>query len=229
MTAGYPPPPPPSMPPPAPVPQGGPGPAKPAWYRRKWVLAAAAVLVAGGIGSAVASSAVSDADMKTDAAEERASAAETRADSEATRADEAEAETDKAEQRATTAEADAASALQRAQAEVADDRRRLQAEDAARNEALEAKSRDIRGRELAVGTAERVQAANTFEDGVYLVGEDIEPGTYKSEGGSNCYWETNDQGGEINDNELVNGPSIMTVRSSDYSVQIGCPSPFVRQ
>lgn len=36
--------------------------------------------------------------------------------------------------------------------------------------------------------AEPRQASKSFYDGTKLVGKDIEPGTYRSNGGSMCYW-----------------------------------------
>jgi hypothetical protein len=58
-----------------------------------------------------------------------------------------------------------------------------------------------------------------FSDGVYVVGVDIQPGTWRSDGsGSSCYWERlrnftgND---EIIDNYLGSAPAVVTILTSD--------------
>jgi hypothetical protein len=59
--------------------------------------------------------------------------------------------------------------------------------------------------------------------GNYVVGEDIQPGKYQTLSDvKNCYWETLDAAGEINDNNFVNAaPQVqMTVRSSDFAVNV---------
>ena len=98
--------------------------------------------------------------------------------------------------------------------------------------ALEAavKQKEAEGlaREKAVGTAEAVAAANTFDgDGTYIVGDDIQPGTYKSEGGSPCYWARLGAGGEdIIDNSLGSGPAVVTVRPGDFALEVARCAPF---
>ena len=66
-----------------------------------------------------------------------------------------------------------------------------------------------------LGTAGRL-----FGPGTYLVGEEIEPGTYFIEGKiEGCYWERQDSAGEIIDNNFVGaGRRVeVTIRSSDYA------------
>ncbi len=97
----------------------------------------------------------------------------------------------------------------------------------ARVDALAAKEAAVLAREKAVGTAEAEAAANTFEgDGLYIVGDDIKPGTYKSDGGEGCYWERQSKGGEIIDNDLSNGSTVVTVRASDFSLKVSRCAPF---
>lgn len=57
--------------------------------------------------------------------------------------------------------------------------------------------------------------AVAFTDGSYIVGKDIEPGTYQATE-KDCYWVRKDQAGEIIDN---NFGTVMTVRGSDYLVE----------
>ena len=84
-------------------------------------------------------------------------------------------------------------------------------------------------RERAVGIAETEAAANTFPgDGTFIVGDDIQPGTYKSAGGSGCYWARQDQGGETIDNYIGDGATVVTVRSSDFALRVARCAPFTK-
>jgi hypothetical protein len=60
--------------------------------------------------------------------------------------------------------------------------------------------------------------------GSYLVNTEVPPGTYKATDVEDCYWETLDEAGEINDNNFVNdAPQVlMSVNSSDYAVNNDC-------
>lgn len=60
-----------------------------------------------------------------------------------------------------------------------------------------------------------------YGTGVYQVGVDIEPGTYRSPGGENCYWARlgADQS-DIIANDLRSGPSMFTVEPSDGFVEL---------
>jgi hypothetical protein len=63
----------------------------------------------------------------------------------------------------------------------------------------------------------------TFDDGMYIVGTDIQPGTYKNSGSSGCYYarlhgfsnSTND----IIANNLTDHPAIVTISASDKGFQ----------
>ncbi|MBB4930636.1 hypothetical protein F4561_001456 [Lipingzhangella halophila] len=59
-----------------------------------------------------------------------------------------------------------------------------------------------------------------FGPGAFLVGDEIQPGTYYSEGElDGCYWERSDSAGEIIDNDfLTSGRRVqVTIAASDYS------------
>lgn len=64
-------------------------------------------------------------------------------------------------------------------------------------------------------------------DGTHLVGEDIEPGEYRADGGEFCYWERlSGTGGELDDiiaNDLGAGSHVVAIAESDnaFSTQ-GC-------
>lgn len=73
-------------------------------------------------------------------------------------------------------------------------------------------------------------------DGTYLVGEDVEPGTYKTEGpagGVPCYWErlsnTTGGAGSILANGMVRGPSVVTIKNSDAAFHTERCAPWIKQ
>jgi hypothetical protein len=77
-----------------------------------------------------------------------------------------------------------------------------------------------------VSSLERTAARNTIPgDGIFAVGSDIEPATYKSSGMSGCYWSrlsTLDTW-DIIDNGNTDGPVVLQVLSSDAAVELsGC-------
>jgi hypothetical protein len=56
-------------------------------------------------------------------------------------------------------------------------------------------------------------------DGTYLVGTDLEPGSYKTDGGGDCYWGRykDDSGSNIIANDLTDGgPSRFTAKKGEY-------------
>jgi len=62
---------------------------------------------------------------------------------------------------------------------------------------------------------------DSFSDGTYQVGVDIQPGTYRSPGGQNCYWARLAKNQtDIVDNDLSSGPTIFTVKASDGFVKL---------
>jgi len=63
----------------------------------------------------------------------------------------------------------------------------------------------------------------TFGAGAYIVGTDIEPGTYRNSGGRNCYWERlrafNGGINAIIANGGTSNPSIVTIATTDAGFQ----------
>jgi hypothetical protein len=63
------------------------------------------------------------------------------------------------------------------------------------------------------------QSKTTFTDGMYIVGTDITPGTYKSTGGDGCYYaRLRGFGNTVDDviiNNLIDTPTIVTISASD--------------
>ena len=63
-----------------------------------------------------------------------------------------------------------------------------------------------------------IDEGKAFDDGLYRVGEDIQPGTYViDEGVSDCYWERQDAAGDIIDNYFGTALRVeVTIQDSDY-------------
>jgi hypothetical protein len=59
----------------------------------------------------------------------------------------------------------------------------------------------------------------SFGEGIKIVGTDIAPGTYRSRGGSGCYWERlRGFGGSVDDiiaNDNVTGPTVVIIKGTD--------------
>lgn len=67
----------------------------------------------------------------------------------------------------------------------------------------------------------------SFGDGNWVVGQQIAPGTYQTQGGSNCYWqrESSLSGSfsSVISNDTVSGPDIVTILPSDVGFESqGC-------
>ena len=81
--------------------------------------------------------------------------------------------------------------------------------------------------EGAQGAGADAEPAAQFGDGVWIVGEDIEAGVYRNDGGSLCYWERlsglSGEFGDIIANDLPEGQAVVEIASSDtaFSSQ-GC-------
>jgi hypothetical protein len=90
----------------------------------------------------------------------------------------------------------------------------------------------LAAREAAVTGVEKAKQANTIPgDGTYLVGADIQAGTYKSAGGELCYWARQGAGEKILANDIASngGQSVVTVRATDVSLRVSGCAEFVRQ
>lgn len=79
----------------------------------------------------------------------------------------------------------------------------------------------------AAAKAAALAAANTFTDGIYLVGEDIKPGTYRGTVTSSMgtgYWaRLRDTDGGVNSiiaNGLPGGPFVLTIKPTDKAVEL---------
>lgn len=99
---------------------------------------------------------------------------------------------------------------------------------AEREAAVASAEGEVSEREAAVGIVEETIAANTFDgDGIYVVGEDIQAGTYRSSGSSYCYWERlSGLSGDFDDiitNDTGEGPMVVTISPNDAAFSsTGC-------
>lgn len=99
---------------------------------------------------------------------------------------------------------------------------------------LEQRAAELDEREEELGAAELDVAEGTIPgSGLFLVGEDIQPGTYRGEGGSMCYWaRLSGTSGELDDviaNGLPEGPTVVTIAESDVAFETRGCSDWVRQ
>ena len=82
---------------------------------------------------------------------------------------------------------------------------------------------ELEKREKAVGIAEKKAAETSITEGVWLVGEDIKAGRYRTvdpvDSGS-CYWKIH-KGGDIIDNEIVTGgrPTVTLKDGQEFTTQ----------
>lgn len=101
-------------------------------------------------------------------------------------------------------------------------------------EDLDQRSDELDEREEDLATTEVEIEENTIPgDGVFLVGEDIQPGQYRrSASGDGCYWVrrsgTSGDSDEIIANGLPNGPAVVTIQESDVAFETARCSEWVR-
>lgn len=102
--------------------------------------------------------------------------------------------------------------------------------DAAITRAEEAES-ELAGVQEAAAEAEA--AGTRFGDGTWVIGEDIEAGTYRNDGGSWCYWERlsglSGEFGDIIANGLPDGQAVVEIASSDAAFSSNGCGTWTRQ
>lgn len=93
----------------------------------------------------------------------------------------------------------------------------IQAEMDALAAELEARAAALDAREVAISGEEAAIEAGTFPgNGVFIVGTDIQPGTYRAEGaGRPCYWARLAAPDDILDNNLGEGQQIAVIEAGD--------------
>lgn len=100
---------------------------------------------------------------------------------------------------------------------------------------LDAYAAELEVREAAIEQTELETAEGTIPgDGIFLVGEDIEPGTYRGNvAGGRCYWaRLSGTSGDFDDlitNDNVEGPTVVTIAESDVAFETSRCGEWVRQ
>ena len=218
----------------APRPTAGASPKGPAWIRRYWkvvTIAVVALLVGTAIGANGITSKVNKkndqlnaeaaqiADLTTKNAglqkqvdDRAAKTAADNAHAAAVKADE-QAAKDKAAA-AARAKVAAAAAAAKARADAAAAAAKAQADAAAKAQA-----------DAAAAAAAQAAKMNTIDgDGVYAIGTDVNPGEWRTSGGSGCYYavlnspDTND----IATNNITDGPAIVDLPPGKYFDTSNC-------
>lgn len=104
-----------------------------------------------------------------------------------------------------------------------------------RNAALDQRETELDEREATIGATEVATDENTIPgSGTFLVGDDIQPGTYRGDGGSGrCYWaRLSGTGGGIGDiiaNGLPDDPTVVTIAASDVVFETSGCADWARQ
>jgi hypothetical protein len=94
-----------------------------------------------------------------------------------------------------------------------------------RKSRVEDAERDVARREKAVGIVERTIERNTIPgDGMFKVGTDMKPGTYKTAGHVGCYYAVLNSTDtfDIAVNNNINGPGFATVAAGQYFETTRC-------
>jgi hypothetical protein len=105
-----------------------------------------------------------------------------------------------------------------------------EASDARRAARREEKKLD-RLRDRLSGAERQIEDNTVPGTGTYVVGEDIQPGTYRGEASPGCYWarlaslDTSD----IIDNQNADGPVVIEVLPSDKALELSSCADLVRQ
>lgn len=201
---------------PPPPPQG---PAKTPWYKKTWLIVVAAALIGIGVGGA---SAGGEADPTTSSAYKDVVAERDKAESDL---EASQAEVDKLNTEVETIAGDLPKLqdeLETGQAKLAEDQEAL----ATTAADLDKRAKDLKKREEAVGVIESEIESNTIPgDGIYEVGRDMKPGTYRSPDNSeSCYFAVlgSSDTSDIKTNDLGAGPKIVTVSEGDFFETSGC-------
>lgn len=93
---------------------------------------------------------------------------------------------------------------------------------------MDRRAAELDEREAAIQTSEAIAAESTFSgDGTFLVGQEIMPGTWRSQGSQDppksCYWARlasfTGEAGSIIANENSKGPTVVTIEPSDVAFE----------
>lgn len=192
------------------------------FYRRTWFIAVVVGVVAFGVGAAAGASGTPD---PTSTTEYKALAKEldtTNSDLQQTQDDLTEAQ-------------DALGDLPDREDQLEQDQEQLkqdQADLAKREQAVAAAEKAVAKREKAVGLVEQEIKNNTVDgNGMYKVGTDMKPGTYKTAGKNGCYYAVLNSTDtfDIAVNGNPPGPAFATVSAGQYFESDGCADWVLQQ
>ncbi|WP_064957006.1 hypothetical protein [Mycolicibacterium peregrinum] len=95
-----------------------------------------------------------------------------------------------------------------------------------RSAQVDQREASVAARESQVSQAEQLAKMNTIPsgDGLYLVGTEIQPGTYRTSGASGCYYAAlrglSGSNSDIRTNQNTDGPSVVEILPSDVGFQV---------
>jgi hypothetical protein len=189
------------------------------WWRRTGAIAAAAAVAGIILGSAIAGGA--EAPEPADPTEsDEYKALSTELDQTQAQLDDAQAQLHDAQSQLGDLPA-AKEKLKEGRAALKD----RTAQVAAREAAVKRATAAVRARERKVGIVERQVAANTIPgEGIFKVGTDMKPGTYRSAGKRGCYYAVLNSPDtfDIATNNNVDGPAFVSVSLGQYFQTQGC-------
>jgi multidrug efflux pump subunit AcrA (membrane-fusion protein) len=123
------------------------------------------------------------------------------------------------------AQAQAEEELAQAQADAADEIAGVRADLADRRARIEERESELDEREEAITAFETAVENNSFGDGTYLIGEEVQPGRYRNDGsGGFCYWERlSGLSGSFNEIIANGSPNIVDIAATDEAFHTeGC-------
>jgi Tfp pilus assembly major pilin PilA len=170
------------------------------WYKSRWLLAATALILGLFIVIGVEAAAISAANVRATAVQNKL----------------------------TTAQSDLSGARSEAKS-ATDALSAAQAGLAAQKNTLDAAAAAVAAREVKVGAAEKAAQASSFAgEGTYLVGTDVQPGTYKADASTGCYWARlkSLDNSDIIDNQNTDGPVVLQILSTDKAVEVARCAEF---
>ena len=103
--------------------------------------------------------------------------------------------------------------------------REAEAEVTAREDAADKRAAELDDREKAVTKTEKAAEKRKFGSGTVIVGTDVEPGTYRAEGGDGCYyaWMSSlSSDADIISNNLTDGTAIADLHDGDIFESSSC-------
>ena len=103
----------------------------------------------------------------------------------------------------------------------------------ARKDARREEKKLARLRNQVSGVQQQIEDNTIPGEGTFVVGEDLQPGTYRTEGQDGCYWaRLSGLGGGLEDiiaNDNTDGPVTIEVSPGDRALELSGCGEFVRQ